>query len=321
METIQVNNLSKKYSYYEKEQGLSGSFKNLFHRKKLFNEAVKHISFSIQEGELVGFIGSNGAGKTTVLKTLSGILHPTSGEVNVLGYQPWKRKNEFLKQISIVMGQKNQLWWDLPAQDTFYLNQRIYSIPNKDFMNRLDYLVEKLEVKEKINIQVRKLSLGERMKMELIAALLHNPRVLLLDEPTIGLDVKSQKTIRKFIKEYNQQNGNTIILTSHYMKDVQELCNRIIVIDKGNIVFDGNQEDLIKKFSDDKIVNVSFNEQPTKEELSTYGEVVALNEMKASIKIPKSSVTSVVNRLLTSCDILDISIEETSLEDVVENII
>ncbi len=321
METIRVNNLTKKYSYYEKEQGLSGSFKNLFHRTKLFNEAVKQVSFSIQEGELVGFIGSNGAGKTTVLKTLSGILYPTSGEVNVLGYQPWKRKNEFLKQISIVMGQKNQLWWDLPAQDTFYLNQRLYSIPNKDFMNRLDYLVEKLEVEEKINIQVRKLSLGERMKMELIAALLHNPRVLLLDEPTIGLDVKSQKTIRKFIKEYNQQNGNTIILTSHYMKDVQELCNRIIVIDKGNIIFDGNQEDLIKKFSDDKIVNVSFNELPTKEELSTYGEVVDLNEMKASIKVSKSSVTSVVNVLLTSCDIHDISIEETSLEDVVEKII
>ncbi|EPR10438.1 ABC transporter ATP-binding protein [Ruminiclostridium papyrosolvens] len=321
METIQVNNLTKKYSYYEKEQGLSGSFKNLFHRKKLFNEAVKQVSFSIQEGELVGFIGSNGAGKTTVLKTLSGILYPTSGEVNVLGYQPWKRKNEFLKQISIVMGQKNQLWWDLPAQDTFYLNQRLYSIPNKDFMNRLDYLVEKLEVEEKVNIQVRKLSLGERMKMELIAALLHNPRVLLLDEPTIGLDVKSQKTIRKFIKEYNQQNGNTIILTSHYMKDVQELCNRIIVIDKGNIIFDGNQEDLIKKFSDDKIVNVSFNELPTKEELSTYGEVVDLSDMKASIKVSKSSVTSVVNVLLTSCDIHDISIEETSLEDVVEKII
>ncbi|AEY67370.1 ATP-binding cassette domain-containing protein [Clostridium sp. BNL1100] len=321
METIRVNNLTKKYSYYEKEQGLSGSFKNLFHRKKLFNEAVKQVSFSIQEGELVGFIGSNGAGKTTVLKTLSGILYPTSGEVNVLGYQPWKRKNEFLKQISIVMGQKNQLWWDLPAQDTFYLNQRLYSIPNKDFMNRLDYLVEKLEVEEKINIQVRKLSLGERMKMELIAALLHNPRVLLLDEPTIGLDVKSQKTIRKFIKEYNQQNSNTIILTSHYMKDVQELCNRIIVIDKGNIIFDGNQEDLIKKFSDDKIVNVSFNELPTKEELSTYGEVVDLNEMKASIKVSKSSVTNVVNVLLTSCDIHDISIEETSLEDVVEKII
>lgn len=317
-ELIRVENLRKVYTYYKNDQGLKGMVKKLFVREKLFNEAVKGISFSIKKGELVGFIGPNGAGKTTMLKMLCGILYPTSGIIDVMGYEPVKRRNEFLKKISIVMGQKSQLWWDLPARDTFDLHKKIYAIPDDDYKKRLEYLVRELEVEEQVNVQVRKLSLGQRMKMELIAALLYNPEILLLDEPTIGLDIKSQKTIRKFIKNYNKENQNTIILTSHYMKDVQELCKRVIVINQGTIKFDGLQNELMKKSTGDKVIKISFSDMPGKEELNKYGSVILGDDNSVKIKVTKNDATSIIGSILNTYEVLDIGIEEPGLEDVIE---
>lgn len=239
MSIIEVKNLTKDYEYYKKAPGIWNSVKSLFYREKLYTEAVKNISFSVDEGELVGFLGPNGAGKTTTLKMLSGILYPTSGDALVLGYTPWERKKQYQKQFSIVMGQKNQLWWDLPAMDSFILNKEIYEVPDNQFSKTIDELAELLDIKDILDVQVRKLSLGQRMKCELIAALLHQPRVLFLDEPTIGLDFASQKKMREFIKTYNEQKKTTILLTSHYIEDIKALCKRVIIIDHGEIKYDG----------------------------------------------------------------------------------
>ncbi|MDP3043244.1 MAG: ABC transporter ATP-binding protein [bacterium] len=250
MPIIEVKNLSKTYEYYKKQPGLLASVKGLFRREKLYVEAVKEINFNIEEGELVGFLGPNGAGKTTTLKMLSGILYPSGGEARVLGHIPWKRQKEYQKQFALVMGQKNQLWWDLPAMESFILNKEIYEVPDKEFKYNLAELTELLDVKDILDIQVRKLSLGQRMKCELIAALLHKPKVLFLDEPTIGLDVVAQKNTRDFIKKYNKEKKTTIILTSHYMKDISQLCQRVIIIDLGRIIYDGRLDDLIKKYAE-----------------------------------------------------------------------
>lgn len=250
MPIIEVKNLSKTYEYYKKQPGLLASVKGLFRREKLYIEAVKEINFNIEEGELVGFLGPNGAGKTTTLKMLSGILYPSGGEARVLGHIPWKRQKEYQKQFALVMGQKNQLWWDLPAMESFILNKEIYEVPDKEFKYNLAELTELLDVKDILDIQVRKLSLGQRMKCELIAALLHKPKVLFLDEPTIGLDVVAQKNIRDFIKKYSQEEKTTIILTSHYMEDISQLCRRIIIIDLGRIIYDGRLDDLMKKYAE-----------------------------------------------------------------------
>src|SRR3989344_6277517 len=262
MPVIQVQNLKKYYKVHQKEPGLSGSLKSLFSRKYYDAKAVDGVSFEIGEGELVGFIGPNGAGKTTTLKVLSGLLYPTGGEVAVLGYTPWDRKPEFQKQFSLVMGQKNQLWWDLPPMETFILNKEIYEVPDLQYRKTLDTLVELLDVKDILKIQVRKLSLGQRMKCELIAALLHNPKVLFLDEPTIGLDVVMQKAMRDFIKEYNRKFKSTIILTSHYMDDVKELCERVIIIDHGHILYDGALSKVIDTYARSKIITAVFSEEP-----------------------------------------------------------
>ncbi len=249
MPIIEVKNLTKTFKIYKKEPGLSGSLKSLFSRKYENKTAVNDVSFSIEEGELIGFIGPNGAGKTTTLKMLSGLLYPSGGSVSVLGYKPFDRKNEFLKQISLVMGQKNQLWWDLPPMDTFLLNKEIYEISDKDFKSRVEELSELLDVKDILNVQVRKLSLGQRMKCELMAALLHHPKILFLDEPTIGLDVVVQQKLRDFIKEYNIKYKATILLTSHYMRDVKHLCKRVVVINYGQIIYDGNLDQLTKQYA------------------------------------------------------------------------
>ena len=320
MEIIRAHNLSKNYVFYKKEEGLKGSLKGLFHREKSTNEAVKEVNFSVNSGELIGFIGPNGAGKTTVLKMLSGILYPSGGELSVLGHIPSKRKNDFLRQIAIVMGQKNQLWWDLPAQDTFRFNKKLYSIPNQEYDQRLKELTDMLGVAQLLPVQVRKLSLGERMKMELIASLLHHPKLLLLDEPTIGLDIQSQKAIRSFVKEYNQQRGNTILLTSHYMKDVQELCNRIIIINKGLLVFDGLQKNLLHTYGKSKNIKISFDQPPAPEQLAQYGEVIDQEEFHATLRVPTGETAELTARLLHAFDINDISIDDISLEDAVEHI-
>src|SRR5438093_11238882 len=232
MPIIEVQGLTKAFRTYKKQPGLTGALKGLFHRQYEQTLAVKEVSFSIGEGELVGFLGPNGAGKTTTLKMLSGLLYPTSGTAQVLGYVPWKREDGYRRQFALLLGQKNQLWWDLPARESLELNAKIYGLPAAAFERTVEDLTELLQVKDKLNVAVRELSLGERMKMELIAALLHQPKVLFLDEPTIGLDVVSQKIVREFLQHYNATRKTTILLTSHYMTDIQELCQRVIIIDR-----------------------------------------------------------------------------------------
>lgn len=322
MSIIEVKNLSKSYEYYKKQPGLWNSVKSLFHREKLFAEAVKNISFNIEEGELVGFLGPNGAGKTTTLKMLSGILHPSAGETKVLGHIPYKREAVYQKQFALVMGQKNQLWWDLPAMESFILNKEIYEVSDKDFKENLDELVELLDIKDILDVQVRKLSLGQRMKCELVAALLHKPKVLFLDEPTIGLDVVAQKNIRDFIKKYNTQKKTTIILTSHYMEDISQLCKRVIIIDLGKIIYDGQLSDLIKKYATHKMLAVTFNNSGVKrEEIEKYGEISEFDPYKVIFKIPRDQVKNIASQILSSTlPVDDILIDETDVDDVIRKI-
>lgn len=317
---ITVKNLKKYYQVHEKEPGLLGSVKSLFHRKYKNVKAVNGVSFKLEEGEFVGFIGPNGAGKTTTLKCLSGLLYPTSGQVDVLGFDPWQRKHQFLKQISLVMGQKNQLWWDLPAMETFILNKEIYEIDDHDFKKILKHLVDLLDVKKVLNIQVRKLSLGQRMKCELIAALLHQPKVLFLDEPTIGLDVVMQKKIRDFIKEYNTRFHSTIILTSHYMGDVQELCKRVIIIDKGKIIFDGNLSEIVKKYANHKFLQVVFSKKIEKDKLKKIGRIDKFDFPKATIVSPRSKASDAASKLLKNFPVADLNIAEPSIEAIIREV-
>lgn len=317
---IQVDHLTKYYQVHQKEPGLSGSLKSLFNRKYYDAKAVDDISFSIDEGELIGFIGPNGAGKTTTLKCLSGLLYPTSGKVEVLGYTPFERKHPFLKQISLVMGQKNQLWWDLPAVDSFLLNKEIYEISDSVYKKTLDELVDLLDVAEILQVQVRKLSLGQRMKCELIAALIHNPKILFLDEPTIGLDVVMQQKLRDFVKEYNTRYNATILLTSHYMKDVEQLCERVIIIDHGKILYDGKLEDIVKKYVKNKTLSVVFEKPVAKEKLEKLGDVLELDGPKAILSVPREKSNHVASRLLDTFPVVDLNIEEANIEEIIRDV-
>lgn len=317
---IQVDHLKKYYKVYQKEPGLWGSVKSLWDRKYEEVKAVDDISFSIEQGEIVGFIGQNGAGKTTTLKVLSGLLYPTAGEVSVLGYNPWDRKAEFQKQFSLVMGQKNQLWWDLPAMDSFLLNKAIYQIPDAQFKKTLSALVDLLDVSDVVKVQVRKLSLGQRMKCELIAALLHNPKVLFLDEPTIGLDVIMQKVLRDFIRNYNKEFGATIILTSHYMDDVKELCKRAIIIDQGKKIFDGDLQEIINTYARNKILSVVFSKPVSKNTLLQFGEVKDFLDPKATILVPRKTAAQTAGRLIAQLPVDDITIEEPPIEAIIREV-
>lgn len=320
MPVIEVINLSKSYEYYKKAPGLWATVKGLFKREKLFAEAVKNISFNIEEGEAVGFLGPNGAGKTTTLKMLSGILHPSSGEARVLGYTPFDRQKEYQKQFALVMGQKNQLWWDLPAMESFILNKEIYEVSDEDFKENLDELVELLDIRDFLDVQVKKLSLGQRMKCELVAALLHKPKILFLDEPTIGLDVVAQKNIRDFIKKYNEKNKTTIILTSHYMEDIAQLCKRVIIIDLGKIIYDGLLEDLIRKYAPYKLLTVTLNNgnSLSEGELEKYAEVQTNEAGKVVFKVLREEAKDVAAKILGS-DLLvdDIMIDEVDVDEVI----
>lgn len=314
---IQVENLKKYYKTYEKEPGLKGSLNSIFHRKYKNVKAVDDISFRINEGELVGFIGPNGAGKTTTLKVLSGLLYPTEGKVRILGYEPFKREKDFQKQFSLIISQKNQLWWDLPAIDSLILNREIYEVSDKEYKQTLNELVEILEVKDLLNVQVRKLSLGQRMKMELIAALIHSPKLLFLDEPTIGLDVIMQKRIRDFIKDYNQKYNATIILTSHYMTDVKELCKRVIIIDKGKILYDGLLEKIVDKFSSHRIINLEFEKRIEENELEKFGKIKKFDKFHALMEIEKESTSKNIAQILDKLPVRDLTIEDPPIEDVI----
>ncbi|KKU46693.1 MAG: hypothetical protein UX64_C0004G0005 [Microgenomates group bacterium GW2011_GWC2_46_7] len=291
MHTIIADNLSKVYQVQQKRQGLAGSLKDLFLPKYQDKTAVNNVSFVIDEGELVGFIGPNGAGKTTSLKMLSGLLHPSSGVVKVLGFDPWHRDYDFLRSISLVMGQKNQLWWDLPAIESFNLARDIYGIKDVEYKKNLSSLVEMLEIGDALNVQVRKLSLGQRMKAELVAALIHSPKILFLDEPTIGLDVLMQQAVRNFIKDYNASHDGAIILTSHYMEDVKELCKRVIIINEGNIIYDGLLSEVITKFSSHKIIEIILENGEIKTQKVLRAKVP---EVAFSVNIKEIAIEEVI---------------------------
>ncbi len=322
MSIIEVENLSKNYEYYEKQPGIKASFKALFQRKKMNIKAIEKINFNIDEGELVGFLGPNGAGKTTTLKILSGILHPTDGKARVLGYEPWKRQKEYQKQFALVMGQKNQLWPDLPAMDSFVLNKEIYGLSDKEFKKNLSELVDVLDIKNALDIQVRKLSLGQKMKCELVAALLHKPKVLFLDEPTIGLDVVAQKNIRDFIKRYNRERKTTVMLTSHYMEDISQLCKRIIIINLGKILYDGQLDDLIKKYVPYKLLNITFNDNGVKQyEVEKYGLIDKFDQFNVTFKIDRAKIKEVAIAILSSdLPVDDVLIDEADIDDVIRKI-
>lgn len=287
----------------------------MFARKSLVKEAVKSVSFDIGPGECVGFLGPNGAGKTTTLKMLSGILYPTSGEADVLGYVPWERKNEFKRLFSIVMGQKNQLWWDLPASDSIYLNKCIYDVEDDLYRRSLAELSEMLDVQDLLDVQVRRLSLGERMKMELIAALIHRPKLLYLDEPTIGLDFPSQKRVREFLKYYNEQFGATVLLTSHYMKDVEDLCKRTIIINEGSLLYDGDLHKINDLFGEHKIVKLQFSEPVAEQRLAKFGKMISADEYSVVLELPKHRLKEVSRAVLDSFPIVDWTIEDVPIEE------
>lgn len=320
MNLIQVKNLKKHYRVHEKEPGFLGSLKSLVSRKYKTVKAVDDISFTIDEGELVGFIGPNGAGKTTTLKCLSGLLYPTSGKVSVLGYNPWDRKPELQKQFALVMGQKNQLWWDLPALESFVLNKEIYEVPDKKYKETLADLTRLLDVKDILKVQVRKLSLGQRMKCELIAALLHSPKILFLDEPTIGLDVVMQKKMRDFIRGYNRKYGSTVILTSHYMGDVQELCKRVIIIDKGRIVFDGELSEIVEKYADHKLLSVVFAKEIDPKKLAAIGKIKTYDFPKAILSIKREAASVAAAQLLQKFPVADLNVEEAPIDDIIREL-
>ncbi len=317
---ISVKKLNKTYTYYKKQPGLWNSIKSLFHREKLYTNAVQNVDFDINEGEFVGFLGPNGAGKTTTLKMLSGILYPSSGEATVLGYTPWKRQKQFQKQFALVMGQKNQLWWDLPAMESFILNKEIYEIPQEQFDATIEELTTLLDIKHLLHVQVRKLSLGERMKCELVAALLHNPKVLFLDEPTIGLDVISQQNIREFLKKYNKQKKTTIILTSHYMEDVEALCERVIIINHGQKMYDGILNDLVQKHIDHKVLTLTFTAPVTQAALKKFGTIAEYEKQRVILHVPKKEAKLRAAAILTELPVDDITIDEPSIDDVIRTI-
>jgi len=290
---IKVGGLTKVFRTYRKEEGLLGAVRGLFHRRHTETRAADSVSFSVGEGEFVGFLGPNGAGKTTVLKMLSGLLQPTSGSARVLGLDPSRRPVELKRQFALLMGQKNALWWDLPARESLELNRAIYGIERKQFESTVDELSELLDVRDKMGVMVRELSLGERMKMELIAALLHRPKVLFLDEPTIGLDVISQKKVREFLREYNRRHRVVTLLTSHYMQDIEELCERVILIDHGKIFFDGSLDEVTGRFTSTKVIGVDFS-QPLPEYFIPPGTVLEKSPLSIKVEVARADVPQVM---------------------------
>lgn len=300
---LKITNLNKNFEVHQKEPGLRGSIKSLFSRTKVIKKALSEINLEIKKGEIIGLMGANGAGKTTLIKILSGIIYPTSGEVSIYGYRPWERKNELRRKMSLIMGQKSQVWWDLPALDSFSLLKEIYQVENQTFKENLDYLSSELNIKDQLKIQVRKLSLGERMKVELMAALLHRPQVIFLDEPTIGLDFSSQKAVRKFIKNYQKEFRPITILTSHYMDDIKELCSRIAIMRKGEIIYDGQLRTIQKMMGNEKSISVTTQEK------------------EFNLKVEKKNLAKVMAQLCQDHEVQDLNIHDPSIEEIITSII
>ncbi len=316
MSAVEVRGLVKTFEVHEREAGLRHAARGLFRRRTREVRAVDAISFTVEPGEVVGFLGPNGAGKTTTLKMLSGLLYPTAGEGLVLGHVPSRRERDLLRQITLVMGNRNQLQWDLPALDSFELNRAIYRIPRGRFVTTRDELIELLDVGDLVRKPVRNLSLGERMKVEVVGALLHEPRVLFLDEPTIGLDVTMQKRIRAFVAEYNRRHGATVLLTSHYMADVEALCRRVIVIHHGRILFDGDLAGLADTFAAWKTIGVVLENGVA--DLAEYGEIVHRDGGAITLRVPKAETARITARLLAEQQVLDLTVEDPPIEDVIE---
>jgi ABC-2 type transport system ATP-binding protein len=320
MPIIEAQDLTKVYRVNQKKEGLVGAIRALYRREQKEVRAVDGVTFAIEPGEMVAFLGPNGAGKTTTLKMLSGIIYPTSGSARVLGYTPWDREDAFRRRFSLVMGQKNQLWWDLPAADSFQLHREIYSLAAADFSKTLGELTELFDVGQLTRQPVRELSLGERMKMELIAALLHRPQLLLLDEPTIGLDVVAQGTIQRCLKEYNAVHGVTMLLTSHYMRDVEALCSRVLVISHGKVIYDGLLSGIIEYFGQFKLVQLHFSGETVPDDLDKFGEIVSIEGPVADLKVDRARVAEVLGVLLDRYTILDMSVEDPPLEQVIARV-
>lgn len=317
MPTVLVENLSKIYPVAVKEPGIKGTLLHFVRRSYRAVEAVKQVSFQIESGEMVGFLGANGAGKTTTLKMLTGLIHPSAGRVRVAGYVPFRRQAAFLQQITLVMGQKQQLLWDLPALDSFKINAAIYGLSDREYRHRVGELTEMLALEGKLTQPVRKLSLGERMKAELLAALLHQPQVLFLDEPTLGLDVNAQVSVREFLREYNQRYGATILLTSHYMADITALCHRVLLIHQGQLIYDGSLNGLLERFAPYREVQVKLAYPQTEVELALYGEIKQIEGPSVRFLVQREMLTRTVAKMLAELDVIDLTVTEPPVEEVI----
>nr|PZN33837.1 MAG: ABC transporter [Actinomycetota bacterium] len=315
---VVASGLTKTFKVPVRQGGLKESVKSLFRREFRLVEAVKDVSFEIGAGEIVGFLGPNGAGKTTTIKMLTGLLHPTAGDARVLGYQPWKRDKDLLRRIALVMGQRNNLQWDLPAEDSFLLNKAIYGVPDSVYRRRIDEFAQRLEVTHLLDKPIRNLSLGERMKMEIIAAMLHGPEVVFLDEPTIGLDVTMQRRVRQFVLDMNKEEGVTVLLTSHYMADVSAMAERVVVISQGSLLYDGALAGLAERFSSHKTIRVDTTDLPA--DLSGLGRVLERTPERVTLEVERDRVSEVASRLLAAATVTDLAIEEPPLEDVIERV-
>ena len=317
MSIITVKNLSKFYPVAVKEPGLKGTLTHFFRRTYRPIKAVQDVSFEIAPGEVVGFLGPNGAGKTTTLKMLTGLIHPSEGTVRVAGYEPFLRQEAFLQKITLVMGQKQQLLWDLPALDSLKINAAVYNISNKEFQKRVGELTEMLTLEGKLTQPVRKLSLGERMKAELLAALLHHPHVLFLDEPTLGLDVNAQVAVRDFLREYNQRYQATVLLTSHYMADITALCERVLLIHQGKLMYDGSLDGLLKNFAPYREIHIELAEPLPREKLMFYGDVKLLEGRAVSFMVQREALTRTVSQILNDLEVIDLTVTEPAIEEVI----
>jgi len=317
MPIIQVDQLSKRYPVALKETGLGGTLRHFFRRQYRLVEAVRQVSFQIEPGEVVGFLGPNGAGKTTTLKMLTGLIHPSAGTVQVIGCMPFRREPDFLRNITLVMGQKQQLLWDLPALDSLRINGAIYGLSDKEFRYRVDELTEMLDLAGKLTQPVRKLSLGERMKAEMLAALLHRPQVLFLDEPTLGLDVNAQVAVRNFLRDYNQRYQATILLTSHYMADITALCRRVLLIHQGLLIYDGGLEGLLDRFAPYREVTIELADLVNPDALSRYGELEVVDGCTARLIVRRDALTQTVSRILSDLDVQDLTVSDPPVEEVI----
>ncbi|MBI1371846.1 MAG: ATP-binding cassette domain-containing protein [Phycisphaera sp.] len=317
MPVIECQQLSKRFRVGVKEPGFLKTVRHFFHRRYRNVDAVKDVCFAIDEGEFVGFLGPNGAGKTTTLKMLTGLIHPTAGSVRVVDHTPYQRRHEFLRQITLVMGQKQQLIWDLPAMDSLRINAAVYRVPDDQFKQRVDELSDMLNLEHLLHQPVRKLSLGERMKMELMAALLHQPRVLFLDEPTLGLDINAQAAVRAFLRQYNQRYNATVLMTSHYMADITALCKRVIVIHEGTLIHDGGLDELLERMAPHREVTIEFEREVTAERLAAFAEVESVNAESATLLVRRDELTRTLDRLLDELPVVDLTVTDPPVEKII----